>query len=201
MPHRANSPGGSMLAATRRIVVRLAEVACPPELRADDLTENLLAEFEALLSALPSTVRRPVLAGLVAFDRGARLHPRARGRRFVRLDDAAAEAYFRAVLARGGLIGTALARVKGLIVMCYYELPSVKERIGYRPDTYIAAVSRRRLATYGAEIRAGEAAVFARGDALPPGGSVPRGHPGPRWPRALDGPEPPEAFARQADQP
>ena len=39
--------------------------------------------------------------------------------------------------------------------MCYYELPEVKEQLGYRPDPYIAAVSRRRLASYGAQIRAG----------------------------------------------
>jgi hypothetical protein len=57
-------------------------------------------------------------------------------------------------------------RLKGLIVMCYYELPEVKGEIGYHPDPYIAAVSQRRLARYGAQIRAGEAAVLA-GD---PGG-------------------------------
>jgi hypothetical protein len=157
MPHGENSQ--VMSASTRRIVARLAKVVCPPG--AGDLTEDLLAEFEATLSALSATVRRPILAGLVAFDRGARLYPRSRGRRFVHLADPLAERYFAAVLARRGL-GTALARIKGLIVMCHYELPTVQEQIGYRPAPYIAAVSRRRLETYGAQIRAGEAAVLAR---------------------------------------
>ena len=51
--------------------------------------------------------------------------------------------------------------------MCYYELPEVKEQLGYRPDAYIAAVSQRRLRSYGAQIRAGEAAVLAPGDPVP----------------------------------
>ena len=138
----------------RRIVARLAEVACPP---GPDLTEGLLTEFEATLNALSASVRRPVVAGLVAFDRGARLYPKARGRRFIRLDDATAQAYFRAALARVPV----LALIKGLVVMCYYELPEVKEQIGYRPDDYIASVSRRRLDSYGAQILIGEAAVLA----------------------------------------
>jgi hypothetical protein len=102
----------------------------------------------------------------VAFDQGARLYPPARGRRFVHLADDVADAYYRSVLARRGA-GLALQRVKGLVVMCYYELPEVKEQLGYRPDAYIAAVSQRRLRSYGAQIRAGEAAVLAPGDPVP----------------------------------
>ena len=56
-----------------------------------------------------------------------------------------------------------------MIVMCYYELPEVKEELGYRPDPYIAAVSWRRLARYGPQIRAGESAVLA-GDPAEPSG-------------------------------
>lgn len=146
----------------RRIVTRLAEVACPPEVRTGNLTGKVLAEFESLLAVLPSAMRRSVRGGLVAFDQGARFYPRASGRRFIHLGDGAADAYFRAVLARrrGGL-GVALQRIKGLIVYCYYELPEVKEQLGYRPDAYIAAVSQRRLASYGPQILAGEAALLA----------------------------------------
>ena len=42
-----------------------------------------------------------------------------------------------------------------MIVMCYYELPEVQREIGYDPAPYIAAVSRRRLESYGPEIRRG----------------------------------------------
>jgi hypothetical protein len=158
----------------RRIVERLAQVACPPQVPAADVMNELLDEFESLLRALPAALRRLFPVWLVAFDQGARLYSRAHGRRFVRLSDADADAYFRAVLARrrGGL-ATSLQRIKGLIIMCYYELPEVKEQLGYQPDAYIAEVSRRRLSSYGAQIRAGEAASLGSdpdraGPAVPP---------------------------------
>jgi hypothetical protein len=117
-------------------------------------TDRVLAEFEQMLGALAPAARKGVTAALVAIDQGARLYPRSRGRRFTRLDDQAAEAYIRALL-RSELV----QRIKGLVVMCYYELPVVQREIGYHPAPYMAAVSRRRLESYGPEIRAGEAAV------------------------------------------
>jgi hypothetical protein len=165
-------PAWRLRPSVRRIVVRLAGVACPPpggtgDLMGGDLMGGLVAEFEALLGALPRSARSLILGGLVAFDQGARLYPRAHGRRFVRLPDADADAYLRAVLAqrRGGL-ATSVQRIKGLVVMCYYELPEVKEQLGYRPDAYIAEVSRRRLTLYGPQIRAGEAALLGSGPEL-----------------------------------
>ena len=90
-----------------------------------------------------------------------RLYPRARGRRFTQLDDQAAEAYLRAMLARGGVAGQLVQRLRGLVVMCYYELATAQAEIGYRPVLHPAPASRRRLESYGPEIAAGEAAVTA----------------------------------------
>jgi hypothetical protein len=159
MSQDAASPGWRLRSPVRRIVVRLAEVACPPEVRVGDVMDGLLAEFESLLGALPTGARRLVQGGLVALDQGARLYPRAHGRRFAGLGDDDADAYFRAIVARprGGLAAS-VQRIKGLVIFCYYEQPEVKEQLGYRPDGYIAEVSRRRLSRYGAQIRAGEAA-------------------------------------------
>jgi hypothetical protein len=162
MGQHGSPPPRRLGSAERRIVTRFAEVVCPPQVRAGDVMAGLLAEFESMLEALPSGVRSSVRIGMVAFDQGARLYPRARTRRFARLTDDVADAYFLAVLARsGGGLRSALQRMKGLVVMCYYELPEVKDQLGYRPDAYIAAVSRRRLASYGPQIRAAEAAVLA----------------------------------------
>jgi hypothetical protein len=158
---RRHSPAkplnGQLRSPLRRIVVRLAQVVCPPHVPATNVANELLDEFESLLGALPAGLRWLIPGWLVAFDQAARLYPRARGRRFVSLTDTDAEAYFRAVQARrrGGL-ATSLQRIKGLIIMCYYELPEVKEQLGYLPDAYIAEVSHRRLASYGAQIQAGE---------------------------------------------
>jgi hypothetical protein len=158
-----DSPSSARLRIpVRRIVARFAGVACPPEVRSGDLTEQLLGEFELLMGVIPGGVRRSIPVAFVLFDQAARLYPRARGRRFARLPDQDADAYLRAVLARRGSgLATVVQRLKGLVVMCFYELPEVREQLGYRPGPYIAAVSRRRLETYGAEIRAGEATVLA----------------------------------------
>jgi hypothetical protein len=91
------------------------------------------------------------------FDQAARLYPSSRGRPFTRLDDARADGYLRRVLyGRGGPVAAVLRLVKSVVVLCYYELPEVKARLGYDPDAYVAEVAARRLARYGAEIRAAE---------------------------------------------
>jgi hypothetical protein len=145
----------------RRVTRRFAEIVCPPGMRAQHRTDRVLAEFELMFGALAPTARRALTVAVVALDLGARLYPRARGRRFTQLDDQAAEAYLRAMLARGGVVGELVQRLRGLVVMCYYELPAVQREIGYRPGPYIAAVSRRRLESYGPQVAAGEAAVTA----------------------------------------
>jgi hypothetical protein len=130
-------------------------------MRTHHRTDRVLAQFELMLDALAPTARKALTAAIVVLDQGARLYPPSRGRRFSQLDDQAAEAYIRALLARPGDAGEVARRLKGLVVMCYYELPTVQREIGYNPAPYIAAVSRRRLESYGAQIRAGEAAVTA----------------------------------------
>ena len=131
-------------------------------MRAHHRTDRVLAEFELMLGALAPAARKALTTAVLALDHGARLYPRSRGRRFTRLDDQAAEAYIRALLARGGVPAQLVQRLRGLVVMCYYELPAVQREIGYHPAPYIAAVSRRRLDSYGPEIAAAEAAVTAR---------------------------------------
>lgn len=159
---QVSPPPVRLRASVRRIVTRFAAVVCPPGVCSGQLMDGLIDEFELLLGAVPAGVRRSIPVVFVVFDQAARLYPRARGQRFARLGDQIADAYLRAVLAgRASGLATVVQRLKGLVVMCYYELPEVKEQLGYRPGPYIATVSRRRLASYGAEIRAGETAVLA----------------------------------------
>ena len=147
---------------TRRAATRFAELICPPEVRVGGRVERVLGEFGLMLGSLSPAARKGLVAGLLTLDQGARLYPPSRGRRLARLDDQVAEAYLRALLARRGPTAELVQRLRGVIVMCYYELPEVQREIGYDPLPYIAAVSRRRMESYGAEIRAGEAAVTAR---------------------------------------
>jgi hypothetical protein len=167
-PDLGRSP--RLSASARRAARRFAEVVCPPGMLTHHRTDRVLAEFEQMLGALAPSARKGLAAALVAIDQGARLYPRSRGRRFTRLDDRAAEAYIRALLNRG-VTAELVQRIKGLVVMCYYELPVVQREIGYDPAPYIAAVSRRRLESYGPQIGAGEAAVTAPGAPRPDAGA------------------------------
>jgi hypothetical protein len=137
---------------TRRIFERFAQLACPPELVTAHLMPALVDEFERHLACLPAAARRTVAPTLFLFNQAARLR---RGRCFVGLDQGDAEAYFSNVLyRRQGALSAAVRLVKGLVVMCYYELPAVKAQLGYHPEAYIAGVAARRLERYGHEIEA-----------------------------------------------
>jgi hypothetical protein len=118
-----------------------------------------MRELGLMLGALPAAARKALVTALIILDQGARLYPPSRGRRFARLDDQVADAYIRALLARHDAAAEVVRRLKNVVTMCYYELPEVQREMGYDPGPYIAAVSRRRLRSYGPQIRAGEQAV------------------------------------------
>ncbi len=144
-----------------RAARRFAETVCPPEVRAGQRADRVLREFGLMLGSLPPAARRALATALAILDQGARLYPPARGKRLARLDDRVAGAYVGALLARHGPAGEVVRRLQSVVTMCYYELPEVQREIGYDPAPYIAAVSRRRLESYGPQIRAAEAAVTA----------------------------------------
>jgi hypothetical protein len=130
---------------------------CPPGLREDGLLEPCLGEFDLHLAFLPPAARRIVPGALVLFDEGARLRPLSRGRRFVTLDSARAQAHLRTVLyGRAGPMATVVRLVKSLLVMAYYELPEVQRRLGYDPASSVAAAAARRRERYGPQIQAVE---------------------------------------------
>jgi len=163
VPGPSSAPAASPLSArARRVTRRFAVVVCPPGMREHHRTDRVVAEFELILGALAPGARKALTAGIITLDEGARLYPPARGRRFSRLDDRTAEAYVRALLTGRSIAADLVQRLKSVVVMCYYELPAVQREIGYDPAPYIAAVSRRRLQTYGPQIEAGEAAARLR---------------------------------------
>lgn len=111
-----------------------------------------MREFGLMLGSLPPAARKALAVALTAVEHGARLYPAGRGRRFTRLDDRTAAAYVRALLSRPDPAAELVRRLKSVLVMCYYELPEVQREIGYDPDPFIAAVSRRRLERYRTEL-------------------------------------------------
>lgn len=159
--HPELAPERRFPAPLRRVVAQFARVVCPPEIEAAGRVEDTVRELEQMLYAMPAHLRLGLFSCFTAFDQGARLWPRARGRRFVELEPERAEAYFVAVA--HGLPGPQrkVAQImKGLTTLSYYELPRVKEALEYHPDAYIAQVAKRRLDSYAADIARVEAEVL-----------------------------------------
>ena len=157
--HREPAVPADLTALIRPAARRFAEIVCPPEVRTGQRTDRTLGELALMLGALPPAARKGLAMALIGLDQGARLYPPSRGRRLARLDDRVAAAYIRAVLTRPGVAGELARRLKGVVTMCYYDLAEVQREIGYDPAPYIAAVSRRRLESYGPQIRAGQDAA------------------------------------------
>jgi len=149
----------------RPIVERFARVVCPPGpggIDAPGRMAELYNQLEPFLGAMPRHLQLGVMASFVTFDQAARLWPRALGRRFTALDDARADAYFRAMA--HGPLGPQRAickLMKGLATFNYYEIPAVRAELEYHPDAYIAKVAKRRLESYAEAIRKGEEVVLA----------------------------------------
>jgi choline dehydrogenase-like flavoprotein len=133
---------------TRRLLRSLATLLCPPE-AVPDLLDPLLDDVELSLQAMPAAIRAALRAGLAAYELGAvarwgrpasRLAPEQAGRYL--------DAWTHGLAVQRELIKA----VRSLVCLAYFELPAVKERLGYRPERWIARVTRHRLATYGADI-------------------------------------------------
>ncbi len=149
------TPGEPAAEVPSRLAARrFAEIVCPPEVRSGRRADRVLREFGLMLGSLPPAARKALAVALAALEQGARLYPSSRGRRFTRLDEETATAYVRALLRRPDPAAELIRRLKSVLVMCYYELPEVQREIGYDPDPYIAAVSRRRQERYGPQIHA-----------------------------------------------
>jgi hypothetical protein len=146
----------------RALVESLVPVICPPEASELGLAGDHAAHVALTVGAMPRAVRAALLLGLRAYDEGARLWLPARGRPARALPAELADRYYERWEHGPTPAHTQLARALGqLLKLAHYEHPAVQERLGYRPAAWVEQVQRRRLAVYGAEVRAAEAAVIA----------------------------------------
>jgi hypothetical protein len=144
----------------RALLRTMAPVACPPDVVELGLVDAVVDHVEEMMQATPRYLRAALLAGLTAYELGAVLWPPARGRTASRLDGARAAAYFRTWWrSRLGPRRELAKGIKGLLALAAYEQPALLHRIDYHPERWIAEVSKRRMETYGDEVRRGEAEV------------------------------------------
>ena len=138
----------------RRTLAAIVPIACPPEVEELGLVDAVIDHFELSLRSLPALVRSGLVAGITGYELASRSWPGHRGRAASGLDRARAIGYYESWrhsplrLQREFIKG-----LKGLLCMGYYSQPEVHERIGYTPEAWVAKVTRRRLDSYGADIR------------------------------------------------
>jgi hypothetical protein len=155
-------------AGQRRTLHALTHITCPPDVAARRCEDRIIGDVELALGSFPPFMRLGVLASLVILEWFAVLVPASFGRRFSSLPRAGQERYFAACWHhRLALVRQAMKGVKGLIAMAYYELPEVKERLGYRPEPWIASVKAMRVERFSDAIREQEQKLLSR-DALVP---------------------------------
>ena len=157
----------SHAAGFRRTVTAIAPIACPPEIEALGLVDAVVDHLELSMRALPEVVRVGLIAGVTGYELASMAWPGHWGRPASKLNRDQAIRYFNGWhkspirLQREFIKG-----IKGLLCMGYFSLPEVKELIGYTPDAWVDQVKRKRLATYGDDIRRHEESILAA-DPLP----------------------------------
>lgn len=143
---------------SRRILEAMAPIVCPAEIVEQDLVHASIDALEEFMRSCTEQVRSATAAGLYAFEFTSCLHPRHNGRTFTQLPPDLAQAWFE-LWWHSPLVPMRefAKKTKGLLAMCYYEQPAMADQLDYHPDKWIKMVARRRLETYGDEIRRKEA--------------------------------------------
>ena len=172
MPGRPESQRANGATRPRRVLdrslratlARFVEAVVPHDQTDLELRAATVTSVLAYVGTLPRPVRIGVVTSLVAFEQGARLRSATRPRALSALAPEEADAYVRDLLAaRTPIVRDAARLVRGLVVLCHYDLGPARARLGYDPDGHIAAVAQRRVERYGDEIRSVEAATAPAG--------------------------------------
>jgi hypothetical protein len=149
----------------RRTLKHLSRVVLTDEVEQLGLTEQVIDHFELMLRALPAPFRLALTAGIGSFEVAAVARY---GRPFSMLPPDKQEAFFAAwwhspiFLMRQFVKG-----VKGLIAMGFWENPTVKARLEYHPERWIAEVAARRLNDYAADIKEHDRIVLESNPLVP----------------------------------
>ena len=151
----------------RRLLRSLVPVICPSAVVRLGLVDDVVDHCELSVRVFPPALRAALQLGLTTYDLGAAGWPPARGRTAGRLAPEQAAGWFalwwRSPLAPQRELAKAL---KAMMAIAYYEMPAIKQELGYAPDAWIDRVRSRRLQVYGEAIRRHEEALIAP-DPLP----------------------------------
>jgi hypothetical protein len=141
-------------AGARRTLGPLARIVCTDEIESLGLTCAVLDHYELSLRSFPAYLRLGLVVGCWLFEWVAVLLPSSRGSRFSSLTRAQQDAYFRRWWSHPVFaIRQIAAGMKRLLALAYWDHPTVRARLEYHPERWIAEVAARRLRDYGDEVK------------------------------------------------
>lgn len=152
---------------TRRVLQKMAEIACPKQLQELQLEQDVLNGVELAFKSLPFAPRQALLTGIRAFENGARFVPRHLGKSFSQLKPHHARAYFQFWQSSPLPIQKQFIKgIRGLICIAYYDIPAVGKSIGYTPSEWAAQSTQKRLQQFTVPILQHEKSLISP-DPLP----------------------------------
>jgi hypothetical protein len=153
----------------RPALAQAARVLCPAEIETLGLVEHVVDYVELQLRAFPAGFRVGMVAGLAMIETAAALRPKSLGTPFSALAPDDARAWFRGFWnSRIGAFRQLARALKALVSLAFYDSAPMRDRLGYHPDAWIAEAARKRLATWGGDIRRHEEAIAAPDPLLSP---------------------------------
>ncbi len=156
-------------ARTRKILAHLVHVVCPPDARRLNLVPEIVDHIELSLRALPTPARLGLVVALALYDLGAVVNPGSFGRRSCSLSEAQSEAYFHKWWShRIGPLRELTKGIKSIVCMSYYEMPEIKEALGFHSGPWMADTTTKRLTVHADIVQRHEESLVTP-DPLPRG--------------------------------
>jgi hypothetical protein len=143
--------------ATRRVLVSLVPVICPPE--AQPLADAIVDHMALTVAQMPPMLLKALSAGFHTYDLGAL--PRYR-KRAHKLGVADATAYYESWVHGITPVHRQFGQMLNqLMSMSCYEQPEMLERIGVRWQPWIDETRKKRLTIFADDIKKQEASILA----------------------------------------
>ncbi len=176
------SQHGTVLGRHQATFAALARTVCPSDGLTDDLVEATVDEVANIVVVSSPWAQRAVRVVATALEHGTRTRG---GRPFSTLDRKDA----RIALDRWnrGPLRMGIRLLRDLVLVAYYEQPSVRRGVGYEPDPFIAAKKAERLRHWSDDIVAHQQLLMTRSPLRPARVGGPRNSGGLRSARELTG--------------
>lgn len=148
---------GELTERGQRTVRALIPVFCPADAAEVDVADRIVGYVEMTASAFAPLTRRALFAAIALIEAtGIRW-----GRPLSQLPLDARRTCIQALRTSSPIVRRLVGSIRDVIVIAYFDQPAVKDRLGYRPDEWTAAMKAARQDRWAAAIAQHEAVLRA----------------------------------------